>query len=394
MNATLQGLSTVRAFNAQTILESEFHAYQDRNTSAWYLFCCSTRCFALWLDVVCLLYISFITYSFLLFTGGDTKSGNVGLAILSSINLVGMCQWGMRQTAELENQMTSVERIVEYAELQSEPPLESDEKNAPPEDWPWAGNLAFKSLSLRYVENGSRTLRDLTFNIEAKEKVGIVGRTGAGKSSMIQALFRLANNTGQILIDGIDTGTLGLHDLRKNVSIIPQEPVLFSGSLRFNLDPFGEKRDIELWNALEQVELKSVVSSMAGGIDCRMLDGGSNFSLGQRQLVCLARAILRNNKILILDEATANVDPETDKLIQGTIRNQFADCTVLTIAHRLHTVMDADKVLVMDAGEVVEFAHPFDLLQKPDGMFKRLVDQTGKSTAAALMLAAKEVRCP
>lgn len=208
---------------------------------------------------------------------------------------------------------------------------------------------------------------------------------------MIQALFRLANNYGQILIDGIDIGTLGLHDLRKKVSIIPQEPVLFSGSLRFNLDPFGEKKDIELWDALEQVELKSVVSSMAGGVDCKMLDGGANFSMGQRQLVCLARAILRNNKILILDEATANVDPETDKLIQDTIRTKFADCTVLTIAHRLHTVMDNDKVLVMDAGEVVEFAHPYELLQKSDGIFKRLVDQTGSSTASALILAAKEV---
>lgn len=167
--------------------------------------------------------------------------------------------------------------------------------------------------------------------------------------------------------------------------------MLFSGSLRFNLDPFSEKTDEELWNSLEQVELKAVVSSLAGGIDCKMSDGGSNFSVGQRQLVCLARAILRNNKILILDEATANVDPETDKLIQETIRSKFVDCTVMTIAHRLHTVMDNDKVLVMDAGQVVEFAHPFELLQKSDGFFRRLVDQTGSATASALSLAAKEV---
>lgn len=208
---------------------------------------------------------------------------------------------------------------------------------------------------------------------------------------MIQALFRLAFNEGQIIIDGIDTQTLGLHDLRKKLSIIPQDPVLFSGSLRFNLDPFGEKRDDELWDALEQVELKSFVSTLPGGIDCKMMDGGSNFSVGQRQLVCLARAILRNNKVLIMDEATANVDTETDRLIQVTIRTKFVNCTVLTIAHRLHTVMDSSRVLVVDAGEVVEFAHPYELMQDTNGFFKRLVDQTGSATASALALAAKEV---
>lgn len=392
MNATLQGLSTVRAFDAQDALEGEFHVHQDLNTSAWYLFICSTRWFALWLDLVCLLYIGTVTFSFLFLTGTAAKSGDVGLAILSSINLIGLCQWGMRQTAELENQMTSVERIVEYAEIQPEPPLESDASNAPPKDWPWAGNVAFKDLSLRYVENGARTLRNLSFHIEAKEKVGIVGRTGAGKSSMIQALFRLANNQGQILIDGIDIGVIGLHELRKKLSIIPQEPILFSGRLRFNLDPFGGSTDVELWDSLEQVELKTVISQMPGGLDCRILDGGTNLSVGQRQLVCLARAILRNNRVLILDEATANVDPETDKLIQETIRTKFADSTVLTIAHRLHTVMDYDKVLVMDAGEAVEFGHPFELIQKPKGFFKMLVDQTGSETSTALILAAKEVK--
>lgn len=201
----------------------------------------------------------------------------------------------------------------------------------------------------------------------------------------------MAQNEGQILIDGVDIGKIGLHDLRKNISIIPQEAVLFSGSLRFNLDPFGECTNDELWDSLEQVELKTVVSAMPDGIDGKVLDGGSNFSAGQRQLLCLARAILRNNKILILDEATANVDLETDKLIQETIREKFYDSTVITIAHRLHTVMDSDKVLVVDGGEIMEFGHPYELIQKPNGFFKRLLDQTGSSTA--LMLVAKEVKC-
>lgn len=221
--------------------------------------------------------------------------------------------------------------------------------------------------------------------------MGVVGRTGAGKSSMIQSLFRLAENDGQILIDGIDIGVIGLHDLRKKISIIPQEAICFSESLRFNLDPFEERNDDELWSSLEQVELKTVVQSMPGGLDCRVYDGGSNFSVGQRQLLCLARAILRNNRILILDEATANVDSETDKLIQQTIRRQFANCTVITIAHRLNTIMDSDKVLVIDAGEIVEYDHPFELIKKSGGAFKRLLDETGESNATALTLIAKEV---
>ncbi len=220
----------------------------------------------------------------------------------------------------------------------------------------------------------------------------MVGRTGAGKSTIIQSLFRLAQNEGQILIDEVDIGLIGLHDLRKKISIIPQEAVLFSNSIRFNLDPFGERSDEELWKSLDQVELKSMVSAMPSGLDSKVMDGGSNFSAGQRQLVCLARAILRDNKILILDEATANVDTETDKLIQQTIRTRFADCTVITIAHRLNTIMDSDKILVVDAGKIVEFDHPYILSQVQHGTFKQLLDQTGSSTASVLTTIAKEVR--
>lgn len=219
----------------------------------------------------------------------------------------------------------------------------------------------------------------------------MVGRTGAGKSSLIQSIFRMAQIEGQILIDGVDIGLIGLHDLRKKISIIPQEAVLFSGSLRFNLDPFDEKSDDELWRSLEQVELKNVVSTLPGRIDCTVLHGGSNFSAGQRQLLCLARAILRNNKILVLDEATANVDSDTDQLIQETIRQKFDDCTVITIAHRLNTIMDNDKVMVVDEGDIVEYGHPFELIQNKNGLFKHLLDETGPLTAAELTLIAKEV---
>ncbi|KXJ70399.1 probable multidrug resistance-associated protein lethal(2)03659 [Aedes albopictus] len=391
LNATLQGLATIRACDAQSILRREFTDHLDVNTSAWFIFVTATRAFALWLDFVCVIYIALVTMSFLV-TEGDYLGGSVGLAISQALTLIGMCQWGMRQSAELENEMVSVERVREYVDLPVESGQEAGSVNSLKGDcWPNEGMVEFVDVDLRYSESGENVLKSVNFSIRAKEKVGIVGRTGAGKSSLIHALFRLAPYDGTIRIDGVDTKTLGLQDLRRKISIIPQDPVLFSGTLRSNLDPFGESCDAELWSALDQVELKQVVNSLGGGLDCKMSDGGSNFSMGQRQLVCLARAILRNNRILVLDEATANVDSETDRLIQTTIRTRFADCTVLTIAHRLHTIMDSDRVLVMDAGRVVEFGHPRDLLRGADGGYLRwLVDQMGAESAVLLGRIAEE----
>nr|CAH7729851.1 unnamed protein product [Callosobruchus chinensis] len=316
--------------------------------------------------------------------------GNVGLAITQAIGLTGMFQWGMRQSTELENQMTSVERVLEYSSIEQEPELESAPEKKPPETWPEDGKVEFRHVYLRYFPDDPYVLKDLNFIILPKEKVGIVGRTGAGKSSLINALFQLTETAGQILIDEINICNIGLHDLRTKISIIPQEPVLFSGTMRKNLDPFDEYSDADLWKALEEVELKEAVEDLTAGLNSKMSEGGSNFSVGQRQLVCLARAILRNNKVLVLDEATANVDPQTDALIQHTIRKKFQNCTVLTIAHRLHTIMDSDKVLVMDAGTMREFGHPYTLLQNPKGIFFGMVEQTGRAMADALFRVAKE----
>ncbi|KAH8381999.1 hypothetical protein KR009_001320 [Drosophila setifemur] len=384
-NATFKGLATIRALNGTKHMEQDFHYYQNENTSALYLHASINRAFAFWTDLICVLYILAVTFSFLIFDRSrGYYSGDVGLAITQSMKLVLMCQAGMRQTVELENMMTSVERVMEYANIPPEPAYETPESVNLPEQWPTGGELDFRDLRLRYNNHGPYVLKGLNFTIRGEEKIGIVGHTAAGKSSIVTALFRMAHIDGHIAIDGFETSQLGLHDLRRRISIIPQDPVLFSGSLRFNLDPFEEKTDEELWQALEAVHLKEFVSNLKDGICCRLHDCGSNFSMGQRQLVCLARAILRQNKILIMDEATANVDPETDNLIQEAIHTKFAHCTVLTIAHRLHTVMDNDRVMVVDMGRVVELGHPHELLHNRHGYLHRFVEKTGVGTAQHL----------
>ncbi|KAJ6635777.1 putative multidrug resistance-associated protein lethal [Pseudolycoriella hygida] len=393
LGASLNGLSTIRAFKAQDILVKEFDSMQDLHSSAFYLFISTSRAFGFWLDAWCVVYIAIVTLSF--FIMGDA-GGNVGLAITQAMGMTGMVQWGMRQSAELENTMTAVERVVEYETVDPEDELEStDTSKKPPPEWPEEGDIKFDRVSLRYFPDpqADLVLKDLEFHIMPKEKVGIVGRTGAGKSSLINALFRLSYNEGSILIDRRDTNSMGLHELRTKISIIPQEPVLFSGTMRYNLDPFDDYSDDKLWSALEEVKLKAAVMELPQGLQSRISEGGGNFSIGQRQLVCLARAILRENRILVMDEATANVDPQTDALIQATIRDKFANCTILTIAHRLHTVMDSDKVLVMDAGRAVEFGSPYELLTTKTGprIFYGMVQETGRATYEKLFQITKQV---
>ncbi|RZC40224.1 multidrug resistance-associated protein, partial [Asbolus verrucosus] len=388
MSASMHGLSTIRAFSAQRVLTEEFDAYQDRHSAAWFLFLASNRCFGFWLDMMCAVFIAVAAF-LLLYFNESLYGGDIGLVITQFIGLAGGLQWGMRQWSELENQMVSLERLLEYSKVETEP--EREELTKMPKNWPENGQIEFRDVSLRYDPTDPFVLKNLNFTIRPREKIGIVGRTGAGKSSTITALFQLYPIEGSIIIDGVDTTKLPLEQVRSKISIIPQEPVLFSGTMRKNLDPFEEYNDDILWNALEQVEMKDVVDELPDGLHSYVSEGGSNFSVGQRQLVCLARALIRNNKILVMDEATANVDPYTDALIQNTIRDKFAECTVLTIAHRLHTVMDANRIMVMSAGTVEEFDHPYNLLKNKDGILYNLVQTTGKITALNLENIAREV---
>lgn len=307
----------------------------------------------------------------------------MGLAISQALVLTGMVQYGVRMCCESIQHMTSVERVLQYVDVA---PERNPKTNAAGEKWPEKGRIKFVDMSLRYDENAAPVLKKLNIDIEPGWKVGVVGRTGAGKSSLISALFRLSPIEGSILIDGVDTAAITLETLRKSISIIPQDPVLFSASLRYNLDPFGVFADVDLYKVLAEVELKG----LSEGLDFLVTESGSNFSVGQRQLICLARAILRNSKILVLDEATANVDPSTDSLIQRTIREKFRDCTVLTVAHRLHTVMDSDRILLMDAGYAKEFGIPHELLANDGGMLRSIVDANGHQEAEALKRVAEE----
>lgn len=385
ISMTLQGLSTIRAYGMVQEMVKVFYNYHNKHTQAWFLYIVSSRWFGMRIDALSSLFITTVVFVSIPLAG-SLSPGLVGLALFYAISLNGMFQYCMRLSAEVENLMVSAERVIAYGEdLPSEAPFETDPLlEKPPSTWPESGRIELKDLTYRHSETSPLVLKGLSAVIGSGEKIGIVGRTGAGKSSLASALFRLAEPNGSIKIDDVEVLILGLHDLRRHLSIIPQDPVLFTGTVRYNLDPFGSYDDGEIWRSLEQVQLKWSIELLDEGLEAVVTEGGSNFSVGQRQLFCLARALLRRNKILILDEATANVDLETDAIIQQVIREQFSQCTILTIAHRLETVMDSDRIMVLRFGEIAEFNEPHVLLSKPNSYLLRLVEHTGPGTAAKL----------
>ncbi|XP_065933452.1 ATP-binding cassette sub-family C member 4-like isoform X1 [Magallana gigas] len=385
---TLVGLQSIRALGMSRKFLQDFDRFQDRHTSAFFLYLSTIRWFSVrslfFLDVY---FVLVILLSLVLRDMIGLSGGLFGMALNYLLTMATPFAYMMRKTADLNTLMTSVERIVSYTKLEQEAPKVSN--SPPPSSWPQNGEIKLVNVGLQYSSDTDQVLHNITCLINSREKIGIVGRTGAGKSSLLAALLRLAEPIGEIYIDDVNVLKIGLHELRNKISVIPQDPILFSGTLRKNLDPFEEYTDDQLWIALEQVQLKVKVQSEREGLYMEVSDSGQNLSVGQRQLVCLARAILRQNNILVLDEATANVDHSTDRLIQETIRSRFKNCTVLTVAHRIHTIMDSSRVMVLNQGKLVEFDTPYQLLQIEDGFFRNLVQQTGKAQAKVLQTLAE-----
>ncbi|KAJ2717978.1 hypothetical protein GGI07_005906, partial [Coemansia sp. Benny D115] len=378
---SIGGVSTIRAYGQQSRFVAENEHRLDKNIRAYYTYLSLNRWLSLRLETLgntvmlgtTLLAIISLQY----FGYGD--AGLVGLSVAYALDFTSSLNWSVRSYTEVENSMIQLERVVEYARLPAEAP-EIVTDNRPAKQWPEQGMVEFKGYSTRYREGLDLVLKDLSFRVLPRQKIGIVGRTGAGKSSLTLALFRIIEAAGgQILIDGEDISQYGLYDVRSKLSIIPQDPVLFAGSVRENLDPFASYSDEQIWLALEHAHLADVIRDRAEGLDFVVTQGGENFSVGQRQLICLARALLKRAKVLVLDEATAAIDNSTDAIIQASIRKEFKDCTVLTIAHRLNTIIDSDMILVIDGGRLAEYDTPEHLLANENSLFAKLVEEARNS---------------
>ncbi|CAK4587383.1 unnamed protein product [Aphanomyces euteiches] len=361
VSETINGLSTIRAFNmGDKFLESQRRSL-DHHISFTHTLSVSNRWFQMRLDLVSSILIIGVAFIAVLTKSsiGLTAAGlSLTYASQLSLNLSKLSTFSNM----VENTMTAVERLAQYDSLDNE----NDTPGAiePPSEWPQEGTIEFKNYSMRYHEHLDLVLKNVSLTVTSGHKVGICGRTGS--------LFRMVPSaSGCITIDGIDIASMTATTLRSRLTIIPQDPVLFSGSLRFNLDPSNSCTDDELWTALKQVHLADFV----GSLEFEVSEKGGNVSVGQRQLLCIARALLRKSKVVVLDEATANIDLETDRLIQQMIKEGFHGVTRLIIAHRLDTILDSDRILVLDAGHVKEYDAPATLLENKDGLFAQLAKQ-------------------
>lgn len=393
LNETLTGMATIKSYKREEMFIRRNDEYINKMNEAYYLSIATQRWLSVHLDIVAAVFALII--SMLCITEQfNISPQSTGLLLNYVIQIVGLLSLTVRSMTQVETEMNSVERLYGYAfKLDQEAAYKKNEFTPAPE-WPQTGYINFQNVNLRYRENLPLVLKDLSLNIYPGEKVGICGRTGAGKSSIMTALYRLTElESGTILIDGLDISDLGLFDLRSRLSIIPQDPVLFQGSVRKNLDPFNEYSDEKLWDSLrrsglvnedvlEETKLTKYDPKNKVGfeqlhkfhLDQIVEDEGENFSLGERQLIALARALVRNSKILILDEATSSVDYETDLKIQETIAREFSNCTILCIAHRLKTILNYDRIFVMDNGELVEKGQPYALFNQ-QGVFSKMCEK-------------------
>lgn len=376
---TLGGISTIRGYQQQGRFLHINQARVDNNMSAFYPSVNANRWLAFRLEFIgSIIILGAATLSVFRLKQGALTPGMIGLSVSYALQITQSLNWIVRMTVEVETNIVSVERIKEYANITPEAPAVI-ESNRPAEDWPTHGAIKFENYSARYRPELDLSLRNINIDIKPQERIGIVGRTGAGKSSLTLALFRIIEAAeGRIIIDGVPTDSIGLRDLRHHLSIIPQDSQVFEGTVRENIDPTNEYTDEEIWHALELAHLKDHIKSLGKDeLESMLTEGGGNLSVGQRQLMCLARALLIPTRILVLDEATAAVDVETDQVIQETIRTAFKNRTILTIAHRINTILDSDRILVLDSGKIAEFDSPEALLKNRESLFYSLCQEAG-----------------
>ncbi|XP_074562077.1 ABC transporter C family member 3-like isoform X1 [Curcuma longa] len=380
---SLSGSTTIRSFDQdQRFINTNFNL-SDQFSRPKFHTAAAMEWLCFRLDMLSSLMFAFSLVFLISMPRGVIDPGISGLSVTYGLNLNMLLAWVIWNLCQLENSMISVERLLQYMAIDSEPPL-SIESNKLDSSWPSIGEIELHNLQVRYRQNMPLVLRGLTCTFRGGMKTGIVGRTGSGKSTLIQALFRIIDPTvGRIVIDGIDISTVGLHDLRSRLSIIPQDPTMFEGTVRSNLDPLEEYKDEEIWKALDSCQLGEEVRKKELKLDSDVAENGENWSVGQRQLVCLGRVILKKSKVLVLDEATASVDTATDSVIQRTLRQQFSESTVITIAHRITSVLDSDMVLLLDNGVIVEHDSPARLLENKSSLFAKLVaDYTMRSSSS------------
>ncbi|KAF5934886.1 hypothetical protein HYC85_026015 [Camellia sinensis] len=372
---SIAGSMTIRAFEEEDRFFVKNLDLIDVNASPFFHSFAANEWLIQRLETLTAVVLSSSALCMVLLPSGTFSSGFIGMALSYGLSLNMSFVMSIQNQCTLANYIISVERLNQYMHIPSEAP-EVIEENRPPVNWPTVGKVEIQDLQIRYRPDAPLVLRGISCTFEGGHKIGIVGRTGSGKTTLIGALFRLVEPVGgKIVVDGIDISTLGLHDLRSRFGIIPQDPTLFNGTVRYNLDPLSQHTDHEIWEALGKCQLRDAVVEKEDGLDSLVADDGSNWSMGQRQLFCLGRALLRRSKILVLDEATASIDNATDLILQRTIRTEFADCTVITVAHRIPTVMDCTMVLAVSDGKLVEYDEPMKLMKTEGSLFGRLVKE-------------------
>ncbi|MBA0773621.1 hypothetical protein Gotri_008882 [Gossypium trilobum] len=372
---SIAGAVTIRAFEEEERFLATSLDLIDINASPFFHSFTANEWLIQRLETLSAFVLASAALCMVLLPPGTFSSGFIGMALSYGLSLNISLVFSIQNQCTIANYIISVERLNQYMDIPSEAP-EVIEENRPPSNWPAVGKVEIRDLQIRYRPDAPLVLRGISCTFQGGHKIGIVGRTGSGKTTLISALFRLVEPAGgKILVDGIDICTIGLHDLRSRFGIIPQDPTLFNGTVRYNLDPLSQHTDQEIWEVLDKCQLREAVQEKEDGLDSLVVEDGLNWSMGQRQLFCLGRALLRRSRVLVLDEATASIDNATDLILQKTIRTEFADCTVITVAHRIPTVMDCTMVLAISDGKLVEYDEPTKLIQREGSLFGQLVQE-------------------